>query len=1569
MRLASDERARVPFAMVAVLIVMLSIFSTAYLGGIQRQEAGQHLICAEINRQKTVLRQAEDIIATEGYYIASKAVAIATQFLCNQSMLDIVFQENYSAYLKERFPYFNDPYSVKVRDFRASIYLEEQNLHDLIPSLEIVESNVTLRNQNGTASSETMEILDTRSSQQYNETSELARYVIVGFGNCTVRNVLTGAAMEAPLSFKKCIDSPFPLMNSKMLALESQGDNGAMGLARIVKYVLTTLAQFRVLEGYGSGLGSEALAADSAPGNTSQIINQEDIDLAVNLAVILETARLFRDYDETAIDDDDLSALLEEYVTTGTLDAADIVALYSGIGDQQLPVDIMLAQALNVIADQFVLKYLDYLGITDIANAIYSTGQKIGQWIEDAGKSLSQFIFGIDGENRAGAQQVTDWLVRLTSDISWPPESEDITDNRLIAGEGNSTDLAVLDILQPIDTIYHYNATFSQLISDTGEPILDFDGQEIGTLHNLILDNQNISAETRPSFATQFSQGYLVDFQPANMVSQSSDVQDLWTQFYNDFYQGQEDVIYSTVRDAVKNITLEMASMIAMFINQENLSLAGYAGGKFSVDPKDEISVLQSISQMVDEVMLETVEHLQGNPGALNAMLSALTDSQSQLIYHLMEFINLNYDELVDKPHRLETGLESLSMSVFSNSTIDSIALGTNSASYSDYNELGHIRGFTDQEPVAYNSTESLNSEISARILLEQNYLPIASDFAPHLESSYLLMKENEANWLGYGNPDNGLLIKTLESKVLSQQNEVLMKFIGLEPDSLISMGAEMIAGVLENIVWSGEISNTQYCPEIVYSDGENIPFGLYEGQYEQALASDNIRYEDFTIGQSMDSLDYALSAPTGVHYTDAATFSSRPFETSWIVEISGQITVTCESSSLPYLGNTSHEPAILDKVIELNLKIPVQVYSGWGLDGADYESTASLGGDIGKALDMIKDFFGWVWETIAGPIGWIIDQIMKIVEFFQDIIGTLLGYASEIMNIITDIIGYLVELVQDYLRDIADWVFEGIVGWIMDQLPDNISFTFSMFGFDFNVSFAPESAIEAASNGDGGTLMTIETVGEILGAGFDVGVELVKLSDDVAETVDIGYDLLLTSQVRMKDFTLDTKVDPFMATQSHLVECTGQGEGWGLDLVIPEIESYDSIQYSLHDIPGVGMALSNIPIPPLGIKASINAGIEIVYNLQGIMEDNVVINEVELNPRGQTDGNQWVELFNPTAEPVLIDSWILTSPSNNVSYTFPAGMTIDSGCYYIAEFENVSLSQSDNILRLIDGSGLIIDSTPSISEEDNQAIGSAFVGPMGSQMSWQRSPNGADLTLAGEWVFNQSTKGLENIAIDLDFKQIVWNLIKGAFNTTWQNLKDELALSLGFIVKLVTEFIQRFIEDVLRVVEQSVVEASLFLDIMFTDMTGSGGAGMTLSFVIEGGRTLAQILRWIIGSVGAFLANLGSPSQPAEYPQLAPEVPEHLFIRLDVYGMVEVPKMVKKAVQSDDIMDLIKLAGRIEANIPALAELAGKDMGQWRINFGVFVEKMPAKIADPLFGTGDATPDVWLFKGTVYEM
>ncbi|MDO9537674.1 MAG: lamin tail domain-containing protein [Thermoplasmata archaeon] len=1581
-RITSDESARVPFAMVAVLILMLSIFSMAYLGGIQRQEAGLRLVGAEVTRQETILNQIEEKMALEGFYIASKAVAASTQFLCNQSMLDICFQENYTEYLNQVFPLFIDPYLVEVRNFNSSIFLEERNLHDLVPSNKTVETNITLKDGSGTSTNATVEVLDTVTGEKCDETSALARYNVVGFGNCTVRNTRSGTASEREISFQKSVNSPFPLLNSKAMALESGAENNAMGLARAVKYMLTTIAQFRVLEGYGSGL-------DDAPGLTSDIIGMADVRLAVNLAVLLETVRLFRSYDEAVVLELDtlglgsgsLKSLFEEYVNSGTLDPADIVAIFTGLGDREIPADMILAQAFNAIVDQFILKYLDYFGIMDLANAVYKSVQTLGGMIEDVGKTLSQLIWGDDGENRKEAEQVTKWLLTNTASLEWPPA--EIVMPGVVVGVGPfaPTDLAVLDVLQPINAVFHYSGNCTQLVSEYSEPIFDADSQLVGERHHASLNVQNVTADTVSSIASSFPSGYLADFQPASMIRQTPEMLDLWKDFYELHYAPGEDVIYDTIRDAVKNVTYQLSSLITSFMGTKNLTLSGYADGQFAIDPKDRTSTLQGMRDMIDQVITDTVQHLQANPGTINSLLAVLTNSQSQLTLRLMEFVSQNYDVIVDKDACTNSALFSLSMSMLQNSTKNIVEAGTYSEDYSIYNDLGHARGFVD-EPYPYDCAAEPNTAVYARVLLEQNMPALTADILPFAETAYSRLRDAEAKWVGFDNPENGLFMQALEGTISSLSNSIFLKFISSDASSFVGLARDMVIKVLDGIIWSGEVSNTQYSPELLYSDDSGIiGFDMYEGEYETARNRGTVWTETFDVRQPDGALDVgtgtsagvlavSISNPMGVHYTDVATFNERPFENLWNVTIQGEVRIQVTSSSLPYLGDGTHEPVCLDKIIELNLDIPVLAYSGWDLSGVEYASTSTLAGDAEKLLDIVGAFFEWVWETIAGPINWIIDQVMKIVDFFADIVGKLLAYASDIMNLITEIIGFLVEKVQEYLRDIADWVFNSIVDWIIDLLPDGSEFRFSLFGFNFLVAFATDEEMDNINAGEGGKMLTVGTEGEIFGAGFDVCLELWSLSEDVAAELDMGYDLLLKANIDIFDFMLDINVDPFMVLQDHLVECTGTGNGWGLELAIPVVECYDSIQYSLQDIPGVGAALSNIPIPFLGMKASVNAGLEIVYTLRGLEEDNVVINEVEMNPRGLDEGNQWVELYNPLSQNASMDGWVLGSsilPEANV--TFNSTVVLEPFGYYIVQYLNSSLPTESFKLELIDPGGAVIDSTPVISEPDSGFINDISIGPSGCQATWQRNPNGANLTLAGKWNFTQGSIGAENAAIDIEFKPLVWALLKGAFNTTWQSLKDQLELSLDFIVKLVTQFIQRFIEDVLLIIERSVIETSLFLDVQLTDMTGSGGGGITLSFVIEGGDTLAAILRWVIGSVAAFLAKFGKPTQPAQYPKLAADVPEHLYVRLDFYGMVQMPKMLKKATSNEEDMPPIKLAGRIEANIPALAALVGKDMGQWRINFGAYIEKMPANIADPLFGTGDKTPDVWLFKGTVYEV
>jgi hypothetical protein len=1603
-RILHDNKGRVPFAIVAVLILLLSIFSTAYLSGIQKREASRRLISAEVDRQTSLLHEIEDSMGLEAYYLATDAVVSSTQILCNQSMLDAIFQENYSAYLSQRFPTFLDPYSIEVGDFKAQVFLEERSLHDLIESNETTGKEVQVEDQEGNVASEETEVLETIAGETYNETAAIARFVVVGHGNCTVRNGLSGSAMERPISFEKAIDSPFPLMNSKLLELGAEGESNAMSLARITKYVLSTIAQYRVLQGFGSGLGN-------APGDTNDILTTWDVQLAVNFAILLETARIFRGYDADLASGIDIEypdsgagsmcELIGKYLNTGTLDPADIVALYMGIDKEQLPIDMIISQAVNAVIDQFVLKYLDYFGIADIANSIYRGIQKLGRWIEDAGKKLSAFIFGDDGEARKEVEQVTNFISKLMMEASqapseahWPPDSANVTNPRLLLSPGNIsvTNLSVFDVLEPIDERFTYMANCSQLQNIWNETVLDADSQVIGTRYNLALLYRNVTALTQRSADTPSPLGFFIDFPQASMLRSSPEMNDTWLYFYDNYYEASEDIIYDTIRDMVKNVSAEIATLLTMFIRTKDLSLASYKNGTHAINPKDTSSTLQSVKDVIDEVLRDTIAYIQQNPGNINAMIGALADKHSQLTFRFMEFVNINYDTIVDKNNAMLLGRESLVNSLLGNASVSIDSGYPASRNYTLYNDLGHQRGFVDEQSVQYNCTSEPDRRLQERLIAEQNSANMSTNLQPYLDHSYSVLKDAEVKFDYFGSEVNGMMLKALEGTVKTQQTRVSGLFTGMNQKfGLITMAGDFITKVTSGIIWSGEVANTQYCPTIFYSDGNGpIQFDFYEGNYSSAKSSGGIRYDGFEVnmpGGFLTAIDpgYAMepdqvpfgflatniSEPKGLHYTDITSFNERPFETSWNVTVSGRFEIFVNSKSLVYLGNGTHELAVANNTIEINLDIPIIVYSGWNLANVEYDSTSTLAGDVKKVLDIIGEFLKWVWGALTAPIDWIIDQVMKVVNFFSDIIGTLLSYAAKVVNLLVDIIGCLVGLVQWFMKSIAKLILSSIVKWIIDILPDDVSFEFSMFGFTFNITFAPSSAIQQADEGENAVLMSIRTVGRLFGLGFDIGLQLCALSEEIADRIGLDYDVLLWSVIDLFGFfTLETRVDPFMATSEHVMEIHGDGETWGLDIVIPEVEVYDSVQYSLQDIPGIGQALSNIPIPFLGVEASVNAGLTIQYTMKGLEADNVVINEVECNPRGWDTGNDWIELYNPTEEKVNLTGWVIGSRTHPiVNRTLLPDATIEPEGYYKIQYENFSIPDINISYQLLDPGGVVVDSTPLLSESNNTTVQGTPIDALGSHKTWQRTPNGANLSIAGEWRFSNCTPRSENAGMNITFRDVVRGLLKTAFNNTWKALKDEAAFSLTFVATLVKEFIKRFVDDVLTVVEKCVLNTILFIDVQLKDMSGSFGGGISLSFVIEGGDTLRNLLEWVIGSLAVFLAKIGKASQPSQYPKLAEGVPEHLYIRLDVYAFVKVPGVFRKLADKPEELGTVKVGARIEANIPALAALIGKNMGRWQINFGVYIENLPAQIADQLFGTGeDVTPNVWIMKGMVYE-
>ena len=70
-----------------------------------------------------------------------------------------------------------------------------------------------------------------------------------------------------------------------------------------------------------------------------------------------------------------------------------------------------------------------------------------------------------------------------------------------------------------------------------------------------------------------------------------------------------------------------------------------------------------------------------------------------------------------------------------------------------------------------------------------------------------------------------------------------------------------------------------------------------------------------------------------------------------------------------------------------------------------------------------------------------------------------------------------------------------------------------------------------------------------------------------------------------------------------------------------------------------------------------------------------------------------------------------------------------------------------------------------------------------------------------------------------------------------------------------------------------------------------------------------------------------------------------------------------------EDVPTRVRADVRVQANLPALLNAWRPDAGTWRVEFGVYLERIPAPVAEIFFHTGKATPDVWFLRGAIVEV
>jgi hypothetical protein len=119
-----------------------------------------------------------------------------------------------------------------------------------------------------------------------------------------------------------------------------------------------------------------------------------------------------------------------------------------------------------------------------------------------------------------------------------------------------------------------------------------------------------------------------------------------------------------------------------------------------------------------------------------------------------------------------------------------------------------------------------------------------------------------------------------------------------------------------------------------------------------------------------------------------------------------------------------------------------------------------------------------------------------------------------------------------------------------------------------------------------------------------------------------------------------------------------------------------------------------------------------------------IMINEVELNPQDNDVRLEWIELYNPAAINVNLSDFEIRTSFKSATIQLPSEAGIAANETYVVELGKQILSNTAESLALVNASGKIIDTTPSLVDRSDDG------------RTWQRIPDGNN-----EWQFMAGTR------------------------------------------------------------------------------------------------------------------------------------------------------------------------------------------------------------------------------------
>jgi len=228
----------------------------------------------------------------------------------------------------------------------------------------------------------------------------------------------------------------------------------------------------------------------------------------------------------------------------------------------------------------------------------------------------------------------------------------------------------------------------------------------------------------------------------------------------------------------------------------------------------------------------------------------------------------------------------------------------------------------------------------------------------------------------------------------------------------------------------------------------------------------------------------------------------------------------------------------------------------------------------------------------------------------------------TKLMSIAQEVIGFLNEQIQSLVSTVKGILGESVLGALESVLKKAglERFDFNFFGVSFTIEYNRNYwNMNPQENEIPYFNIMIKKDREI-----DISISVAS-----APKTDYKMSVILVGGFTVGGIDFDLIIDPFLAVHNNIFLLSGRimdknGDGWGMELKLPECNSYKKIEKSIVVGPPTG-----ITIPILGISVFPTIGVNLKYSFP--KRDNLLINEFDYEK---------MEVYNPTSQSIDLKGW-----------------------------------------------------------------------------------------------------------------------------------------------------------------------------------------------------------------------------------------------------------------------------------------------------------------------------------------